>query len=60
LLFPGELLDGLATAVSQAGQMQPGCQWLMAPPLAADMGQGGPADTLLVQAVRDRIEEAAR
>jgi hypothetical protein len=58
LLFPGELLDNLATLVVNQQVENSGTDWRMAPPLAGDLGKGGPADQLLVNVVVDRARTA--
>lgn len=58
LLFPGELLDNLAALVADQQADEAGIDWRMTPPLAADIGQQGPADRLLVDAVIDRAQAA--
>jgi sirohydrochlorin cobaltochelatase len=60
LLFPGELLDNLGAAVLRLQESNPETAWRLAPSLAADLGQGGPADRLLVDLVVERYEVAAR
>jgi sirohydrochlorin cobaltochelatase len=59
LLFPGELLENLGQDIERRRQADGGTKWRLTQPLAADIGQAGPADELLVQAVLERAAEVA-
>ena len=58
LLFPGDLFDQLEAVVAKQRLIARGCEWLLTPLLAGDLGRGGPADQLLVEAVVDRAKTA--
>lgn len=57
LLFPGELLDNLTQLVAELRRQRPQTEWVLTAPLAADLGDGGPANRLLVDAVVGRVAE---
>ena len=60
LLFPGELFDQLGQLVQKQRAGATACEWHLVPVLAGDLGEGGPADQLLVDVVSDRAGTAAQ
>ncbi|MDX1947078.1 MAG: CbiX/SirB N-terminal domain-containing protein [Pirellulaceae bacterium] len=59
LLFHGDLAEGLAAQVAAVRAKNSRQEWLLAPLLADDLGEGGPADELLVALLAGRYHSAA-